>query len=107
MDSSVIYYDFYHVENRNVCENIGENSEKAAQFFGKLENFLNGKICTVPLASTLNICISTELLPLFIFCLASVQWALQLAELTLESFRVGNSRASGTHTLDSYIFNKT
>ena len=59
----------------------GENSEKVARFFGKLENFLNGKIRAAPLAAAPHMCISSELLPLFLFYLAaphrsSVQWAL-------------------------------
>ena len=57
--------------NPNICENLGENSEKAVRFFGKLENFLNGKIRAAPLAATPHMCISSELLPLFLFYLAA------------------------------------
>ena len=57
--------------NPNIYENLGENSEKAAQFFGKFENFLNEKIRTAPLAATPHMCISSELLPLFLFYLAA------------------------------------
>ena len=57
--------------NPNIYENLGENSEKAARFFGKLENFLNGKICAAPLAAAPHMCISSELLPLFLFHLAA------------------------------------
>ena len=68
--------------NPNIYEKLGKNSEKAARFFGKLENFLNGKIHAAPLAAARHMCISSELLPLFLFYLAashraSVQWALQ------------------------------
>ena len=61
--------------NLNIYENLGENSEKAARFFGKLENFLNGKIRTAPLAATTHMCISSELLPLFLFYLAMLHRA--------------------------------
>ena len=36
----------------------------------KLENFLNEKICAAPLAAAPHVCISSELLPLFLFYLA-------------------------------------
>ena len=49
----------------------GENSEKAARFFGKLENFLNGKIHAAPLAAAPHMSIGSELLPLFLFYLAA------------------------------------
>ena len=50
--------------NPNIYENLGKNSEKAAWFFGKLENFLNEKIRAAPLAAAPHMCISSELLPL-------------------------------------------
>ena len=48
----------------------GKNSEKAAWFLEKLEKFLNLKISTAPPAAMKYICISSELLPLFLFYLA-------------------------------------
>ena len=49
----------------------GENSEKAVRFFRKLENFLNEKIHAAPLAAAPHMCISSGLLPLFLFYLAT------------------------------------
>ena len=57
--------------NPNIYENLGKTVKKAARFFLKIENFLNGKICTAPLAAATHICISSELLPLFLFYLAA------------------------------------
>ena len=48
-----------------------EKSEKAAWFLKKIEKFLNGKIRAAPLAATTHICISSELVPLFLFYLTA------------------------------------
>ena len=71
--------------NLNINENLGKIVKKAARFLKKLENFLNRKIRAAPLTAAPDICISSELLPLFLFYLAaphraaraSVQWALR------------------------------
>ena len=63
-------YHILHVGNPNIYENLGENSKKSGRFFGKLENFLNKKICAAPLAAVPHRCICIELLPLFLFYLA-------------------------------------
>ena len=49
----------------------GKTVKKAVRFIGKLENFLNGKIRTTPLAAAPHMCITSELLPLFLFYLAA------------------------------------
>ena len=65
-----------------ISMNTWEKSEKDAQFFKKIEKFLNGKIRAALLAAAMHICISSELVPLFRFYLAaphraSIQWALE------------------------------
>ena len=46
--------------------------------FVKLENFLNEKIRAAPPAAAPHMCISSELLPLFLFYLAASQGAAQV-----------------------------
>ena len=50
----------------------GKTVKKAARFFGKLENFLNEKIRAALLAAAPHVCISSKLLPLFLFYLAAL-----------------------------------
>ena len=64
--------------NLNINENLGKIVKKAARFLKKLENFLNRKIRAAPLAAAPHICISSELLPLFLFYLAAPHRAAQV-----------------------------
>ena len=57
--------------NLNINENLGKIVKKAARYLKKLENFLNRKIRAAPLTAAPPICISSELLPLFLFYLAA------------------------------------
>ena len=57
--------------NLNINENLEKIVKKAARFLKKLENFLNRKIRAAPLTAAPDICISSELLPLFLFYLAA------------------------------------